>query len=411
MSTACQRAANRRNAQLSTGPRTPRGRAIVASNPLTHGFYARVPIADLEDPAAYHAVLADYIADLRPAGALEAELVHRYVKDLWKLRRLEQMERLFFIDAMERLEPRVASHITDPAQRASRACFDALETQFNQFKTVAPLERVALLGQRLRRGLDSTLRLLLDLQAQRFASDPGDTPFAELATLPPDPFAYLRVPADVPDHPAAPPSTDPCASDPLVSDPRPQGSGCVVSDPPDSDPPDSDPRPSGSVVLEWSVVIDLRIPDPPVSDPRTSGSVVLERSVVIDLRENDLSLPDPQPPAGVPPAPPDTPPSTPPNSPQTPSASPTIHKPNQEIGFVPSKMQSTPPIRRRSGDGTRACRREVIAEASLVGRRRFGVRLAHAGGKRRELAERAWVPATRSGRSDPFTPPARGDGA
>ena len=92
MSTDRQRAANRRNAQRSTGPRTTRGRAAVRSNHLQHGFYGRVAIPDFEDTAGYHAVLDDYLADLHPAGAVETELVHRLVMELWKLRRLEHLE-------------------------------------------------------------------------------------------------------------------------------------------------------------------------------------------------------------------------------------------------------------------------------------------------------------------------------
>jgi len=93
MSTDRQRAANRRNAQRSTGPRTTRGRAAVRSNHLQHGFYGRVAIPDFEDTAGYHAVLDDYLADLHPAGAVETELVHRLVMELWKLRRLEHLEK------------------------------------------------------------------------------------------------------------------------------------------------------------------------------------------------------------------------------------------------------------------------------------------------------------------------------
>ncbi|MGD0578487.1 MAG: hypothetical protein ABSC08_06115 [Bryobacteraceae bacterium] len=299
MSTSRQRAANRRNSQLSTGPRTLRGRAAVAANPLLHGFYARVAIPDLDDPAAYHATLADFLADLRPAGAVEVELVHRYVKDLWKLRRFERLERMFFVDAIECNEPRVAARITDPEQRAGRACFDAIETQLIQFRTVAPLERVALLTHRLRRALDSTLRLLRELQAERLASAaPGETPFAVLDTLPPDPLDYTvdsgppapSSPVDAPAAPvspespvAQPPAAEPCATDPRVAE-----------------PPVSEPRPSGSGCFE-----------PPVAEPRIAT--------------------------------PPSAPSTPPNSPETPPASPTIHKLNPEIGFAPSKMQSTPP--------------------------------------------------------------------
>ena len=189
MSTPLQRASSRRNSQLSTGPRTPRGRAAVTANALIHGFYGRVALTDFEDPADYRATLADYLADLRPAGAVEIELVHRLVKDLWKLRRLERLERAFLVDTIEQAERRLDSPL--PEQRAFFACSTSLHAQFRQYKGETPLERVELLQHRLRRAADSTLRLLTILQAERRADpDAASQPWIEISTLPPESLAY-----------------------------------------------------------------------------------------------------------------------------------------------------------------------------------------------------------------------------
>ncbi|MFC1737810.1 hypothetical protein ACFL1G_02025 [Planctomycetota bacterium] len=48
MSTEAQILANRRNAQKSTGPRTPRGKAIVSQNAITHGLSARQAVISSE---------------------------------------------------------------------------------------------------------------------------------------------------------------------------------------------------------------------------------------------------------------------------------------------------------------------------------------------------------------------------
>ena len=287
MPTDRQRAANRANARLSTGPRTTRGRAAVRCNSLLHGFYARVAIPDFEDPAEYHAVLDDYLADLRPAGAVETELVHRLVKDIWKLRRLEHLERSFLIASIDRAELDVDAATSTSTERAAYAFEHWVETQFGQFKSEAPIERLSRLQFRLRRSADATFRLLHDLQSERLAA-PGaaSAPFAEIASAGPDTLVYFSTP-----------------------------------------PPAGAPDPTVAVLSS-----SARLPAPPPTPP---SSV------------NPESTPSTPPPAASPSSVnPDAPPSarpTPPNSPPTPSTSPTIHKLNPEIGFAPPKTKSKPP--------------------------------------------------------------------
>jgi len=322
MSTPLQRASSRRNAQLSTGPRTPRGRAAVTANALIHGFYGRVAIADFEDPADYHATLADYLADLRPAGAVEIELVHRLVKDLWKLRRLERLERAFLLDSIELAERCLDSPI--PAQRAFFACSTTLHAQFRQFKCETPLERVANLQHRLRRAADSTLRLLTILQAERRADpDAASQPCAEISTLPPESLDYR---ADEPPAAAdtfAPPSDADAPPAPVSSDVF----NAPAAEAPDPSAPNAD-----------STGLDAPAADAPGALPDPSAPV--------DASSGDNAPPAPAPFADAGSSAPDAPlpePPTGPASPETPPASPSIHKPNPTIGFVPPKNKSTPP--------------------------------------------------------------------
>ena len=320
MSTPLQRASSRRNSQASTGPRTPRGRAAVTANALIHGFYGRVALTDFEDPADYRATLADYLADLRPAGAVEIELVHRLVKDLWKLRRLERLERAFLVNTIEQAERRLDSPL--PEQRAFFACSTTLHAQFRQFKGETPLERVGLLQHRLRRAADSTLRLILILQAERRAApDAASQPCLEISILPPESLAYRadEPPAEcdtfaVPDAPPAP----------------------VSSDAPDA--PSSDALPAPSDPVAASSVADAPSADAPIapSDPSdpADASPVADASPAADAPPALAPLAD----AGS--CSPDTPlaplaePPTAPASPETPSATPSIHKPNPTIGGI-----------------------------------------------------------------------------
>ena len=49
MTTEAQIEANRANAQKSTGPRTPEGKATVAQNAVKHGLLARTAVLHGED--------------------------------------------------------------------------------------------------------------------------------------------------------------------------------------------------------------------------------------------------------------------------------------------------------------------------------------------------------------------------
>jgi hypothetical protein len=51
--TEAQIHANRANAQKSTGPRTPAGKAVVAQNAVKHGLSARLDVIRGEDQAEF----------------------------------------------------------------------------------------------------------------------------------------------------------------------------------------------------------------------------------------------------------------------------------------------------------------------------------------------------------------------
>jgi hypothetical protein len=53
MATKAQIRANRRNAQKSTGPRTPQGKAVVSQNAIKHGLFARQDVISSESQADF----------------------------------------------------------------------------------------------------------------------------------------------------------------------------------------------------------------------------------------------------------------------------------------------------------------------------------------------------------------------
>src|ERR1700746_1822215 len=97
--------ANRRNAQLSTGPVTEEGKRRSRQNAVRHGLTAETVIDALEDVKDYAAFEMAVTADYDPQSAVERELVLRLASLLWRLRRATAIESgLFKIQAKQLLQ-------------------------------------------------------------------------------------------------------------------------------------------------------------------------------------------------------------------------------------------------------------------------------------------------------------------
>jgi hypothetical protein len=149
MTTAKQQAANRQNARKSTGPKTPKGKAVVALNALKHGLLSRhVHLAD-EDEAALVELGKRLRAHLQPVGEFEVLLVDRMVTAVWRLRRLHAVETHVFAKP-NRFSPQA------PAQVG-----EAFQTGMQTFAMLSRYETT------IERGLYKALHELQRLQAAR----------------------------------------------------------------------------------------------------------------------------------------------------------------------------------------------------------------------------------------------------
>jgi hypothetical protein len=83
-----QLAANRENAQKSTGPRTDEGRAAVRMNALKTGLTGRTVWIDADDAPLYSKMAADFNQDLQPVGPRETALVQSVVDLHWRLEQI-----------------------------------------------------------------------------------------------------------------------------------------------------------------------------------------------------------------------------------------------------------------------------------------------------------------------------------
>jgi hypothetical protein len=101
--------ANRRNAQLSTGPVTEEGKKTSRQNAVRHGLTAETVIDALEDAEDYAAFEMAVTADYDAQSAVERELVLRLASLLWRLRRATAIESgLFKIQARHLLQFRAS---------------------------------------------------------------------------------------------------------------------------------------------------------------------------------------------------------------------------------------------------------------------------------------------------------------
>ena len=83
MATEKQFAANRANAEQSSGPTTPQGKAKSSKNRLSWGFCSSMTIMPGEDPLAFKGLLSDLTAHHQPANVTEQILVEKMAQDQW----------------------------------------------------------------------------------------------------------------------------------------------------------------------------------------------------------------------------------------------------------------------------------------------------------------------------------------
>ena len=87
-----QLAANRLNAQKSTGPKTDQGKAVSKYNALRHGLLSQEVVLPGEDESAFDELYEKFREELLPEGELEIQLVERIATLCWRLRRIGKVE-------------------------------------------------------------------------------------------------------------------------------------------------------------------------------------------------------------------------------------------------------------------------------------------------------------------------------
>jgi hypothetical protein len=82
-----QLAANRANAQLSTGPTSPEGREIVSQNRTTHGLSGKFRLLGWEDAEQFKELVTSLYDEHKPATDSERRLVDSMTQHFWLMQR------------------------------------------------------------------------------------------------------------------------------------------------------------------------------------------------------------------------------------------------------------------------------------------------------------------------------------
>src|SRR3954447_42066 len=153
-------AANRANAQLSTGPRTAAGKAVSSLNAVKTGLCGRaVLLADDEEAAAYRAHIKRVLAWWNPDNVEEHALVQALADTQWRLESIPGLESALYARARLRGEP-LLEHADPTTQRL------LLDAQAEVAEAKA-LKNLRLHERRLRRQYEKDKAELNELRNER----------------------------------------------------------------------------------------------------------------------------------------------------------------------------------------------------------------------------------------------------
>jgi hypothetical protein len=162
MATEAQIEANRANAQKSTGPRTPEGKAVVSQNALTHGLLARAGVIPGEEVHEFEAHREGLRKQLKPGSPLEEVLAERVVDLSWRLKRAGRDQEVAYAALYQK-------HLEDQPQLQEADAWQAALGRMivEDFCGTAVLERLQRYERRIESGFYKALKELRQAAHQR----------------------------------------------------------------------------------------------------------------------------------------------------------------------------------------------------------------------------------------------------
>src|SRR5215475_3150582 len=130
MASAAQHLANQANAQHSTGPRSPEGKARVAQNAIRHGLTAKHLVIRDDQREEFAALQESLLAELDPQGAVETITFHEILHAAWNLHRFRCIEAEISTGTGDFTDPQnaaAADRLSRYQARAQRAYYRGLQ--------------------------------------------------------------------------------------------------------------------------------------------------------------------------------------------------------------------------------------------------------------------------------------------
>ena len=191
MASEAQVIANQSNAQKSTGPRTPEGKAVVSQNAVKHGLLARQAVIVGEDPGEYEFYRDQMVGELAPVGLVESMLAERVVSLSWRLRRAERLQNeafdaLYLKETAGPIAKLTRSLHPKPAECGRSEDDLALgRVVLHGFSDDRVLDRLMMYERRIEQSLYKAVAELRQQRLLRELDDPAQTPDGVTPNAPP----------------------------------------------------------------------------------------------------------------------------------------------------------------------------------------------------------------------------------
>jgi hypothetical protein len=156
-----QLAANRANAQKSTGPKTEAGKKRSSLNAFRHGLTGQVLVLPEEDREAFNQLSEKTMAEFQILGEHETQIAKTYIMALWNVQKaMAVQDTLFSLGVMEEL----AGNLNIDDSQAHNAVSYAKAFRENS----EVFTRISLYTQRLVNQANALRKQLEEVQNQRF---------------------------------------------------------------------------------------------------------------------------------------------------------------------------------------------------------------------------------------------------